>query len=714
MTFALHLKKIIFITLIHFCYQTYGQQKDSVHAFDEVVVTATRTSQSIGQIPVPVQVISKQQIKATGSQKLSEILQEQTGLVIAENPLGTALQGYPNPFGSGVQMQGLDPAYTLILLDGEPLIGRNAGVLNLSRIAVGNIKQIEIVKGPSTSLYGSDAMAGVINIITEKPTTLSSSLFIQSGSFGTVGLNGSYANKFGKLGIQLFGGANQTDGYDLDKSIYGKTVDANNDYNLHGKLIYDFNPSTSLQLSVRHSNVTVKNDYEVLSNGNPAIVNGTSIDKDWNAFTQLKTKVSQNTFINLKLYGTGYHALAEVFLQSSNAKYDQTYLHQLLLRPEVLIEMGKENNRLLLGGGYTYETVEASRYASKKYLGASFLLAQKEMQIGSWQFVVGARYDVHRLYAAQISPKLAIAYQVNSRLKINASFGWGFKTPDFRQQFLNFNNNIIGYTLLGSDELYNTLEQMKQTGQIDPSVDISGYANRSAIQPEKSIGYHLGVKYVLNNNTQITIALFRNDINQLIDRFTLPFSKTNSQSIFSYQNVNKVYTQGAEIEVKHQFNKQLTMQAGYQLLLTANKDDLQRIADQKVLRRDPVTYVTNYTTISDYGGLFNRSTHSANLRLFFQNDNGWTASLRANYRSAIGYADVNGNALLDDEREYIPGFVLMNATIGKSFNKDKLVVQMGVNNMLDYINAKQLPSQQPRTLFLNCQININKIFKQKT
>ncbi len=707
------MKKIIFISLIHFCSSSFAQQKDSVHRFDEVVITATRTSQSIGNIPVPIQVITKQQIKATGSQKLSDILQEQTGLVIAENPLGAALQGYPNPFGSGVQMQGLDPAYTLILIDGEPLVGRNAGVLNLGRIAVGNIKQIEILKGPSTSLYGSDAMAGVINIVTEKPTTLCSSALVNVGSFGTVGVNGSYANQFNKLSVQLFAATNQADGYDLDQSVYGKTVDAYSDFNLHGKLIYDFNNNTSLQLSVRHSNSNVKNDYSVLSNGNVEIVKGNSIDKDWNAFIQLKTKFSKSGSVHFKLYATGYDANAEVYLQKTNALYDRNFFSQMLMRPEVLIELGNEKNKWLLGGGYTYETVEATRYANKKYLGASFLLAQKEIQLNKWHFVLGARLDAHRLYAGQLSPKLAIAYRVNSQLKIDASFGFGFKTPDFRQQFLNFNNNIIGYTLLGSDELYGTLQQMKQTGLLDPSVDISVFANRAAMQPEKSIGYHLGFTYRMNYGTQMAVHLFRNDINNLIERYTLPFSKVNSQSIFSYQNVSNVYTQGVEVEVKHQFNKLLSIQAGYQLLLTANKDDLQRIIDQKVLRRDPATFITSYTTVNDYGGLFNRSTHTANLRLFFQNEKGWTASLRTNYRSAIGYADVNGNALLDDEREYIPGFVLVNATVGKSFYKEIVALQMGVNNLFDYTNSKQLPSQQPRTVFLNCQINIDKIFKQK-
>lgn len=136
---------------------------------DEVVVSGTRTENKVSNLPLPIEVISYKNILQSGSQKLLDILQMQSGIVVASNPLGTALQGYPNPFGEGVQMQGLDPAYTLIMVDGEPLTGRNAGIINLGRIAVGNIEQIEILKGTATSLYGSDALAGVINVITKKP-----------------------------------------------------------------------------------------------------------------------------------------------------------------------------------------------------------------------------------------------------------------------------------------------------------------------------------------------------------------------------------------------------------------------------------------------------------------------------------------------------------------------------------------------------------------
>ena len=123
---------------------------------EETVVTATRTERKLSNVAIPTKIITQKSIKQAGSMRLSDILQEQSGLFLTSG------------FGTGVQMQGLNPDYTLIMINGEPLVGRTSGVLDLNRLAVGNIKKIEIVKGPSSSLYGSEAMAGVINIITDQ------------------------------------------------------------------------------------------------------------------------------------------------------------------------------------------------------------------------------------------------------------------------------------------------------------------------------------------------------------------------------------------------------------------------------------------------------------------------------------------------------------------------------------------------------------------
>lgn len=127
----------------------------------EVIVTGTRTERSVATLPLPTQIITGESIRKSGLSRLNEIIQEQTGLITVPDFGG----------GEGIQMQGLDAAYVMILIDGQPLFGRSAGTLDLSRISVNNIEKIEIVKGASSSLYGSEALAGVVNIITKKTTT---------------------------------------------------------------------------------------------------------------------------------------------------------------------------------------------------------------------------------------------------------------------------------------------------------------------------------------------------------------------------------------------------------------------------------------------------------------------------------------------------------------------------------------------------------------
>jgi outer membrane receptor for ferrienterochelin and colicins len=184
---------IIFIWGVFFCSAVFAQDSsNSKNLLDEIVVTATRSERKLSNVAVPTTIISEKRIKQSGSLRLDDILSEQTGLFITQN------------FGKGVQMQGLNSDYTLILLNGEPLIGRTGGVLNLSRISVGNIKKIEIVKGPSSSLYGSEALAGVINIITDQVPATRLNGNLRYGRFNTIDGSLNASSIIGKLSTQFF------------------------------------------------------------------------------------------------------------------------------------------------------------------------------------------------------------------------------------------------------------------------------------------------------------------------------------------------------------------------------------------------------------------------------------------------------------------------------------------------------------------------------
>lgn len=703
------LKRILFLfTLINCMIPVFSQEMsfDTSKTLREIVITGTRSPRSILDIPIPVQVISKSYIQNTGSQKLIDILQQQTGLVLSDNPLGAALQGYPNPFGSGIQMQGLDPAYTLILLDGEPLMGRNAGILNLGRIAVGNIKQIEIIKGPATSLYGSEAMAGVINIITEKPMLTNADVALHYGSHNSAGITANAFYKAKNAGYKLFFDRHSSSGYDLDKNIYGKTSDPYHTYTTGISVSNSFGDKTDLQTSVRYFSEKQFNNYLVYSSGNPETVNGTTTESDQSVNSKLSHIFSDKIKASATVYGTTYHNKASVYLQKNNNLFESVFLDQALIKPELQVEIGKGDNKFITGAGYNYETINSSRYHNRVDVNRWYLYTQQEIKWKNLNAVGGVRVDKNSLFKTQVSPKISLSLKY-PKFIVNGSVGKGFKAPDFRQQFLDFTNALVGYTLLGANEIGAGLTRLKNQGEIDANVDISPWLSDHSLSPERSVGYNFGVQYTPIKYTKLDVNFFRNDIYDLIERYNLPFTKTNNQAIFSYVNISKAYTQGFDITLKQALSRSLLFTAGYQFLQAKDKDVISRIKSGAVYKRDPVTFNTTETSLKEYGGLFNRAKHSTSLQLLYKSQKKYfDASIRASFRGRVGYSDLNGNNILDDDREYTDGYLMLNATICRDF-LSWLKVQVGSDNILDHLDRERLPNLSGRTFFMNCIINLN-------
>lgn len=687
---------------------------DSSKALDEVVVTATKTENKVSNIPLPIQVVSSKHIHFSGSQKLIDILQMQTGLVIASNPLGTALQGYPNPFGEGIQMQGLDPAYTLILVDGEPLTGRNAGIINLGRIAIGNIKQIEIIKGPATSLYGSDALAGVINIITQEPKKNSLNLQGHYATNNTVGLTAATTIKANKSALHIFVNRYSSDGYDLDKTIYGKTVDPFIDYTINAKYTYDINEKNKLILSARYFSDRQFNNYLIYPDGQEEVVKGTTVESDKSIYARWQHKVNEGINYFASVYATNYSNNASVFLQKKDSLYERITLEQFLLKPEIQVNIGKKPASLFVtGAGYNFETVNSSRYSSLQEMNSWYLFAQKQFQ---WKekanIILGARFDKNLLYPAQLSPKVAVAYKINPGFVLKGSIGTGFKAPDFRQQFLNFSNSLIGYTLLGAHELGNGLEMLRKNGQIDQSIDIVPYLKGTELIPEKSIGINVGFDYTLSSKATFKANFFRNDISNLIEAYNLPFTKINNQAIYSYVNVNKVFTEGMEANFSYNFNKNFSFYGGYQYLVAKDKEVLRKIKAGEIFKRDPLTYNTSLVSKNEYKGLYNRSRNTANVRLQYNNVHYKSSFfVTAKYRGRYGVSGLNGfqdgNNILDDDREFVKGFLLANATLSQHM-ANRWEVQAGAENILNYTNKLQMPNLYGRSYFININFKLEK------
>ncbi|HMK26677.1 MAG TPA: TonB-dependent receptor [Chitinophagaceae bacterium] len=681
----------------------------------DVVITATRSERKLGNIAVPVQLVSQKTIRQTGSLRLQDILQEQTGLVIVNSTLGSALNGYPNPFGQGVQMLGLDPAYTLILLDGEPLTGRNGGILKLGRLSTGNIKQIEIVKGPSSSLYGSEAMAGVINIITQSPQKENAEFQLHHATNNTWGTGFSYGNRFNKTGVQFFINRYSSSGYDLDKNIYGKTVDPYRDWNGQLKITHDFSNKLQLMLSSRLFDSKQNNNYQILWQGQPAVAKGYTREKDQSDFLQLRWQIKADQKFYLRVFYDHYQNNSFVNLDKTSTRFDETSFNQSILKPELQFERKHKNNHYVAGAGSYFEMIDASRYAGKRNLTTLYAFTQKEWSLlhDKFTLIAGGRVDKRNDFAAKLSPRIALAFKPNSKWKFTASSGLGFKAPDFRHMYLSFYNSQVGYSLIGAKELSTQLQQMQQQGLLQPGADISPWLNNPDLEAESSFGSHIGAKFS-NGKWNIEMGLFRNDIRNLIDRFSLPFARSNGQPIFSYHNINRVYTQGAEADIKYRLLKNISVSAGYQFLDSKDKEMLRQIEEGKLYKRDLNTFSTSLVKRSDYFGLFNRSKHTANFKIEFDDaKTGWNAYARAVYRGKFGFTDLNGNNIADDPAEMVNGFWMINLSVSKSF-RNHFNIQCGTENLLNYTNPAQLSNIPGRLFFINLNYSfVNKHDKHK-
>lgn len=658
-----------------------------VSKLDEVILTATRTQRQLSSLPLPVNLISKKQIVQSGTIRLNEILNEQTGIVTVADESGF----------EGVQIQGIASDYILILIDGVPLVGRNAGNFDLSRLTVGNIKQIEVVKGPSSSLYGSEALGGVINIITEKPKNedLSGNASYRIGSFTQQDINLELKQRVNKFRYGIFANRFSSEGYDLNPDVAGQTVNPFRNYTLNGRFFYDFNDKASLFTSTRFYDQL----QEAGLNVNEDRFEGNTEEKEWNTHLRLDYQWSDKFEMEYEFYYTSYLAEERLASPISNEVLSDSDFDQRLLRPEIRANYTfAKAGTLTAGVGYQYDELDRTFFDDAVNFNSQYIYSQWDVNpTDDLNIIAGARFDNHSEYSNQFSPKLAMRYQIHEAIALKGSVGNGFKAPDFRQLYFDFTNTVVGYTVLGYNVAVQKLMELQQQGQLLDIV-VSPDQLGEPLQAESSIGYNLGATFKKGKwNTELN--LFRNDFSNLIDTRIIA-RKTNGQNVFSYVNFDEIYTTGVETNVGFKLNNHITFNAGYQLLYAFDKTKEALVKNGEVFARDPQTNQTVRVNRSDYFGLVNRSRHNANLKVFYNIPEIKTNfNVRLLYRSKYALFDTNGNGLIDTyDTSFVDGFITTNVAATKTFFKD-FEVQIGANNLFDYrdSNIPNLPGIQAYT-----------------
>jgi outer membrane receptor for ferrienterochelin and colicins len=662
----------------------------------EVVVSATRTDRSVEDLPMPVTVINQKQIRETGGMRLSEVLREQTGLQIVSD------------HGAGLQMQGMSSDYILILLDGEPLIGRTAGTFDLDRISVSNIEKIEILKGPSSSIYGSEAMAGVINIITKKNKARRSLILdTRYRSFQTLDLNAEVGFNQNDWNVTGFFNRFSTDGFDLTPNVLGQTRPAYQSHTGQLKVERKIDDRWSVKLFSRFYDEGSDNVMGVIENDAIRPVDMIAHKQEANLNPTIIFKPSEKTLVTLRGMTSYFETNMLTRFQEDQTVLDNQDFRQFYHRTELQTDLSiNERSLFSFGAGHLIETVEATRFLGNSRFDAGYAFVQYQWDPSDRINIVGGlRGDLHSQYGRRLSPKLSGLYRFSDKFSWQASVGAGFKAPDFRQLLLNFNNAAIGYYVFGTKLVQEGIQQLQQLGLVQQVLIDS--SNFGELEAESSIAVNTGFRWKPMANLMVQTNFFRNNISNLIE--TAPVARLRTgQNAFSYFNIANVVTQGAEIDLNLRVNSQVGFSLGYMYLDSRDLDVLDRIDRGEIFKRN-----ANNRTVrierSDYGGLFNRSRHSGNVKLNYMDPfTGVNAALRGIYRGPFGFGDINGNLILDDALEYAPGILQWNLTLSKEFTNG-ISLEVGGFNLTNRLNLFD-PSNPGRTFFAGARIPIYNLF----
>lgn len=392
---------------------------------DEIVVSTTRSSRTISDIPTRIETISGEELDEKGNMKPGDIrmmLNESTGI--------QTQQTSATSYNSSIRIQGLDGKYTQIIRDGFPLYSGFSGGLGLLQIVPLDLKQVEVVKGSASTLYGGGAIAGLVNLVSKTPKEERELNFLLNGT-SALGLDASgfYSQKFNKVGTTIFASYNHGTPYDPAK--IGLTAIPKFDrYTFNPKIFFYFNKNTT-------ANFGVNATYENRIGGDIKYIEGKG-DNTHSYFEKNKTnRYSTQLSVEHKL-----NDKAKFSFKNSVSYYNRSiqipdYLFsgvQLSSYSEINFNYKTEKSEWISGINFLtdkftqdkHDTIIPVNY-NQNTIGAfvqNTFNASKVVTLES-----GLRCDYHNTYGVFILPRLSALFKINNHLTSRIGGGLGYKTP---------------------------------------------------------------------------------------------------------------------------------------------------------------------------------------------------------------------------------------------------------------------------------------------
>ncbi len=496
------------------------------------VVTGSRTERRAVDSVVATEVITRAQIEQLGVRDLPQLLQQHPGVEMV----------YTNR-GVGIRLQGLDPEYVLILIDGQRISGRSGSITDISRFSLREVERVEIVKGPAAALYGADAMGGVVNLITRRPQKkLEVSVRGMFGSLLEGDVRGNVGAKLGPFELRAGGGFRTRNAYfwptcDTCPSIEtaGAAV-----RRIDGDVEAAYVPGDDLRVWVRTGYVLT--DFTAVDiNDTNAVFDRRQRTEQFDTWVGVRKKFSASTAATLR----GHFGLFrdQFLLDQRGSRALDNYSANLTRLWEAFGQVDHRIGRHTLTGGLEgfSELLSSTRIAPSDVQRGRFgIFVQDEWVLEGQGPKVsispGFRADVDTQFGWAPSPRLAVKIDPVPELTFRASWGLGFRPPSFSELYLQFSNPGIGYLVQGNPRL-----QAERSGSANVSVDY-----RPPLE-----GWVLSA------------SLWHTSLTNLINITANGIPNPDDPVTFGYENVTNAYTQGVELSARTRLSRGAYLDLSY-------------------------------------------------------------------------------------------------------------------------------------------------------
>lgn len=570
-----------------------------VYSFDEVVVTATRTENDVKKVPASTQVITQEDIKRGGATSVRNALSMYANIFQKSKVRGG---------GHDIIIRGMETKHSLVMVNGRRISNEAdanglGNAMSLDRININDVEKIEIVRGPSSALYGSEAMGGVLNIITKpsKEQTLLTGLehtsedtshwwHADTGRIGNFSM--TLDARFNKINRSMPDTATESDPYGT-----AQTYNASLNYYVNDhSYVNAYMDYYSQHLKTDTGTPTMKPITLTTSSGMPlsgqAMLEGTGSKAfkqknygiSWNGKTDKNdwqiqaymSKFNWSTTSTTKVLGSippaGMETMFNEKLQKKNTynfNHDEHNMWAIEGRDSLRVN---DHHRVTFGAEYVKDKVAGTglgsngdgvhsitengttKPSSEKTLSSYAAYLQDEIEYGKWFIVPAIRYDHHSAYGSHTSPKIGVTYNATDHFRIKANYGDGFKAPSVSQLYYDLDMPMGGP--------WNW-------------VHLTGNPN---LKPEKSKSWDLGVEAEFGKGYG-SLTYFDNDVDNLIASI-LKGKDSKGHKLYRYENVNKARIKGLENTLGYRFNDTLEFKVTSTLLdakdTSAGKDLTQR------------------------------------------------------------------------------------------------------------------------------------------